>query len=364
MIKAIGYAAKSSSSDLKPFEFERKNPKSNEIQVDIMFCGVCHSDIHQVKNEWKNTNYPCMPGHEIVGAVVKVGDDVKKFKVGDFAGIGCIVSSCGKCDACKSGQENYCEKGATGTYNGNMREPQKEENTFGGYSNTIVIREDFALRIPKNMDPAAAAPLMCAGVTTFSPLTKWNVGKGTQVGVVGLGGLGHMAVQLAVAMGAEVTVITTSPEKRQDAIKYGAKKLINSNESEEMKKNERSLDFILSTIPEEHDINPYIDLLKRDGTICVVGCLVPLEKPIDMSKMIMDRRSLASSVIGNIKETQDVLDFCAQREIQPFIKVIGVDEIKEAYEQIEANKADFRYVLDLSTLEGKKQSVLSKIGLT
>jgi len=365
MIKAIGYANHSPHGKLKPFEFERNEPKANEIQIEIQYCGVCHSDLHQAKNEWKNTNYPCLPGHEIVGKVVKAGAQAKKFKVGDLAGVGCMISSCGECPNCKEGLENYCDRGPTATYNGNMRDPQKSENTFGGYSNTIVVREDFALRIPPNLDPAAAAPILCAGVTTFSPLRHWNVKKGTKVGVIGLGGLGHMAVKLAVAMGAEVTVVTTSPEKRDDAMKLGAKRVVVSKEEKEMKAAEKSLDFILSTIPESHDVNPYMPLLKRDGVITIVGCLMPLTKPLEIAEMLMQRRSLGTSVIGGIRETQDVLDFCAQYGIAPNIRKIPIDGVNEAFDALDAKKADFRYVIDMATLQGKHEDpgILEKIGL-
>ena len=364
MINAIGYANHSAHGKLKPFAFERKEPTGNEVQIDIQYCGVCHSDVHQAKDEWKNTNYPCLPGHEIVGKVVRTGPNARKFKVGDLAGVGCMISSCGECPNCREGLENYCDRGPTATYNGNMVEPQKSDNTFGGYSNTIVVREDFALRIPPNLDPAAAAPILCAGVTTFSPLRHWGVKKGTRVGVIGLGGLGHMAVKIAVAMGAEVTVITTSPEKSETARKLGAKSVIVSKEKKEMEAAEKSLDFILSTVPETHDVNPYLPLLKRDGVLTIVGCLQPLAKPLEMTELIMQRRSIGTSVIGGIRETQDVLDFCAQYGVAPDIRKISIDQVNDAFDSLDARKADFRYVIDLATLNGKQaeEGLLEKIG--
>jgi alcohol dehydrogenase (NADP+) len=354
MIKTLGYAAKHSFSDLKPFEIERCEPVANEVQIDILFCGVCHSDIHQVKNVWKNTVYPCMPGHEIVGRVVKAGASVTQHKVGDIVGVGCMVDSCNSCASCNEGLENYCDNGFIATYNGNMRTPRKENLTYGGYSETIVVREDFVLRIPVGMDAAASSPLMCAGVTTYSPLKHWKVGPGTKVGVAGLGGLGHMAVKLAVAMGAEVSVITTSPDKSADAKKLGAKQVILSEDKESMKQHERSLDFILSTIPVPHDVNPYMTLLKRDGTLTVVGCIAPLTKAIDLSKMIPDRKSLGTSLIGSIAETQEVLDFCAKHNIVSDIKIIDIDNLGDAFAEIENGEIDFRYVINMASLKGKK----------
>ena len=353
MIQAIGYATKTSHGKLKPFEFERNEPRPNEVQIAIQYCGVCHSDVHQAKNEWKNTVYPCLPGHEIVGTVEAIGNQVKKFRKGDIVGVGCMIDSCHECEPCKAGLENYCEKGFLATYNGNSMNPAKENNTFGGYSNKIVVREDFVLRIPPTLKVSDVAPILCAGVTTYSPLKHWKVGPGTKVGIVGLGGLGHVAVKLAKAMGAEVTVITTSEEKKADAIKLGAKEAIYSKNDEEMKAHEKSLDFILSTIPQPHDANPYIALLKQDGILTIVGCLAPLSKPIDMSKMIMNRKSMVSSLIGGIAETQEVLDFCAAHRILPDTKLIGIEEVNEAFESVDKGEIDFRYVIDMSTI--KKQ---------
>lgn len=353
MKKTLGYAAKHSFSDLKLFEIVQRDPAANEVQIEILFCGVCHSDIHQVKNEWKNTIYPCMPGHEIVGRIVTTGASVTRHKVGDLVGVGCMVDSCHHCESCNQGLENYCENGFLATYNGNMRKPTQENLTYGGYAESIVVREDFVLRIPAGMDAASAAPLMCAGVTTYSPLRHWKVGPGTKVGVVGLGGLGHMAIKLATAMGADVSLITTSPDKSSDAQKLGAKKIILSENENSMKQHERSLDFILSTIPQPHDINPYMALLRRDGTLTVVGCIAPLTKVIDLSKMIPDRKSIGTSLIGSTTETQEVLDFCAEHNIVSDIKIISIDSIEDVFEKIIKGEPSFRYVIDMATLKGK-----------
>ncbi len=363
MSRTIGYAAHNSFSDLKPMEIERREPQTNDVEIDILFCGVCHSDVHQVKNEWKNSIYPCMPGHEIVGRVTRLGPSAKMHKVGDIVGVGCMVDSCHNCAPCHNGLENYCDNGFLGTYNGNSRTPKEENNTFGGYSKLIVVREDFVLKIPEGMDHAAAAPIMCAGVTTYSPLKYWNVGKGSKIGIVGLGGLGQMAVKLALAMGAEVTVITTSEHKQSDATKMGAAVLL-STDNQKMKAHEKKFDFILSTIPEEHDINPYIPLLTLNGVITIVGCLMPLSKGVDMGKMIMDRRSISSSVIGSIAETQEVLDFCAEHNIVSNIQIINIDAINEIYKEIDKGNPDYRYVIDIASLNDKKedQTLLSKIG--
>lgn len=364
MVHAIGYAAKTSSSELKPYEFERRQPKANDVLIDIQYCGICHSDVHQARNEWKNTVYPCMPGHEIIGVVQAVGSSVTKFSEGDLVGVGCMVDSCHECTNCKEGLEQYCEKGFLATYNGNGREPSKENLTYGGYSNKIVVREDFVLRIPKNLAPEIAGPILCAGVTTYSPLKYWKVGPGTKVGVVGIGGLGNMAVKLAVAMGAEVTAITSHAAKEKDARNMGAKHVILSSDSEAMKKGEKSLDFILSTIPQPHDANPFFSLLKRDGTLTVVGCIAPLTKPIDLSQLIMDRRKMGTSLIGSIEETQEVLDFCAKHNIGPDTKLIGVEEINEAFNQVDKGEVDYRFVIDMSSIEGKEENrpILEKLG--
>lgn len=351
-IKAIGYAAAHSFSDLEPFEFELAAPKANEVQIKIEFCGVCHSDVHQIKNEWKNTLYPCLPGHEIIGHITQVGEAVSKYKVGDRVGVGCMVDSCHVCPSCQQGLEQYCEseQGFLATYNSYQRKPSKERHTFGGYSNTMVVREDFVLRIPDALDSASAAPLLCAGVTTFSPLKHWKVGPGSQVGVIGLGGLGQMAVKIAKALGADVTVITTSKEKAQTALSLGAHKVVLSTDEQDMRDNANSLEFILSTIPQPHDANVYFPLLKRDGVLTIVGCIAPLKAPLDLSKILIDRKSLGTSLIGGIAETQQVLEFCAEHGIRSDIELISVDELNEAVDRIDSGEIPFRYVIDMATL--------------
>ncbi len=365
MLSAIGYAAKSARSPLEAFEFQRKSLGPHEILIDIQYCGVCHSDVHQARNEWHNTLYPCLPGHEIIGVVSKTGSDVTKHKVGDLVGVGCLIDSCHNCDPCRQGLEQMCEKGATATYNGNIREPDQNKNTYGGYSDKIVVKENFVLSIPKKIPPEAAGPILCAGITTYSPLRQWKVGPGTRVGVVGVGGLGHMAIKLAKAMGAEVTAITHSKAKVTDSKAIGANHVLLSTDSSAMKKAESSLDFILSTIPKSHDVNPYLELLAPDGVMCIVGCLDPLEKPIDMTKMVMDRRTLATSIIGGIRETQEVLDFCAKHEIWPDTRLIDIKEVNDAFDHLDKGDVDYRYVIDISSLRGQHESVglLEAIGI-
>ncbi|MBY0315218.1 MAG: NAD(P)-dependent alcohol dehydrogenase [Bdellovibrionales bacterium] len=366
MLHAIGYATTSPRGKLKPYEFKRKTPQAHEVQIDVHYCGVCHSDVHQARNEWQNTNYPCMPGHEIIGVVGAVGPNVKKFKVGDTVGVGCMINSCKSCESCKEGLEQYCEKGATGTYNGNLREPQKHENTYGGYSNMIVVKEDFVLKIPKNLPAESVAPILCAGITTYSPLRHWKVGKGTKVGVIGLGGLGHMAIKLARAMGAEVTAITSSKDKMTDAKKLGAKQVILSSDSAAMKKAESSLDFMISTIPQPHDANQHIPLLKRDGVLTIVGCIAPLSKPLDISGMIMDRRVLATSLIGGVAETQEVLNFCSKHNILPDTQLIEISEVNKVFDELDNGEVDYRYVIDMSSLAGEHENkgLLETLGYT
>jgi uncharacterized zinc-type alcohol dehydrogenase-like protein len=318
-----------------------------------------------VKNEWKNTVYPCMPGHEIVGRVARAGGSVTKFKTGDLVGVGCMVDSCRECSACRAGLENYCEKGFLATYNGNMRTPTKENLTYGGYSERITVREDFVLRIPANLDPAAAAPLLCAGVTTFSPLRHWKAGPGTKVGVVGLGGLGQMAVKLARSLGCDVTVISTSHEKRGAALKLGASEMLLSTDGTQMKSHAGTLDLILSTIPQPHDPNLYLPLLRRDGVYAIIGCLERLATPLDCSKMCVDRRSVGTTLIGGIAQTQELLDHCGKHGIVSDIERIAIDQINEAFARVDKGEVAFRYVIDMASLKGKDvdESVAAKLGL-
>jgi alcohol dehydrogenase (NADP+) len=350
MIKAIGYAAQDASAPLKQIEFDRSEPSSHDVQIDILYCGVCHSDLHQVRDEWHNTIYPCLPGHEIVGRVTKAGSEVTKFKEGDLVGVGCMIDSCQECEPCHAGIEQYCEgtNGWTATYNGTFK--PSGINTFGGYSNTIVVKESFVLKVSESLELKAVAPLLCAGITTYSPLRHWQVKSGQQVGVVGLGGLGDLAVKIAVAMGAHVTVFTTSPNKEADIRALGAENVVISTDKEAMQKYASSFDFILSTIPSKHDINPYILLLKRDATIVLVGALEPLE-PIDHSQVAFHRRSVSGSLIGGIAETQEMLDFCAEHNILPEIEMIPIQQINEAYDRLVKGDVKYRFVIDMASLK-------------
>ena len=362
MAKALGYAANHSFSRLKPHEFERDEPQAGEIEIEVLFCGVCHSDIHQVKNEWGNTVYPCMPGHEVVGRVTRRGPGASRYEVGDLVGVGCMIDSCGACGPCQHGEENYCEgpNSWLATYNGPMIPKAKapgganmygRDNTFGGYSTSLVVKESLALRVPEGMDPAAAAPILCAGVTTWSPLRHWGVKAGDRVGVIGLGGLGHMAVKLARAMGAQVTVFTRTKEKIEEAQKLGAEGVM-ENDKAALKALELQFDFILSTVPEKHDLNPFVTLLKRDAALVVVGALEPLA-PTNNMEMAFHRRTLAGSLIGSIQETQEVLDFCAEHGIAPDIQMIPIQEVNRAYKEVEKGDVRFRYVIDMASLKAE-----------
>ena len=361
MLKVTGYAASGSlMHGLKPMEFERAPPMAGEVQIDILFCGVCHSDVHQVKNEWSNTVYPCVPGHEVVGRVVAVGASVSKHKVGDVVGVGCMIDSCGRCEACTKGEENYCggPNGFLATYNGPMvpkaKAPTHEniygrDNTFGGYSSSIVVAEKFVLPIPAGLDPAAAAPILCAGATTYAPLKRAGIKAGDVVGVIGFGGLGHMAVQLANAMGASVTVFTTTTGKADEALALGAARVVKQDSKDAMEKLKNSFDFILSTVPEKHDINPFITLLKRDKQIVVCGALEPLE-PINNMELAMHRKSVAGTLIGSLKETTEVLEFCAKHGLAPKIELLQIQDINDAYKKVESGEVRFRYVIDMASL--------------
>ena len=346
--KARSYAAQTAASPLAPFEIARREPGPSDIEVDILFCGVCHSDLHQARNEWHNTIYPCVPGHEIVGRVTRVGTDVKTFKPGDLAGVGCMVDSCRTCVNCKAGMEVYCLAFPVLTYNG----PDKVLGgmTYGGYSTGIVVDQAFVLRIPKGLDPAAAAPLLCAGITTYSPLRHWKVGPGQKIGVVGLGGLGHMAVKIARALGAHVVLFTTSPGKVADGKRLGTHEVVVSKNDDEMKKHAGSLDFILDAVSAQHDINAYLALLKLDGTLCLVGAP---EQPLPVAafNLILPRRSFAGSAIGGIAETQEMLDFCAKHAIASDIEMIEVQKINDAYDRLLKQDVRYRFVIDMASLK-------------
>ena len=342
------YAAKSPNSVLAPFSIERREPGPREVQLEILFCGVCHSDWHTVKNEWGGTIYPCVPGHEIVGRVVKAGKDVKKFKEGDIAAIGCLVNSCGKCASCKEGLQQFCEKGPTFTYN--SKDPQSGEVTYGGYSESIVADEAFVLRVPKGLELPGVAPLLCAGITTYSPLRRWKAGSGKKVGVVGLGGLGHMALKFAHAFGARVVLFTTSPGKTADATRLGADEVVISKNEADMKKQANSFDFILDTVSAKHNVGAFLELLKRDGTMTVVGASpVPLE--VNPANLIFGRKQLAGSLIGGLPETQEMLDFCGEHGITSDIELIPIQKINEAYARMLKSDVKYRFVIDLASLK-------------
>lgn len=347
MTQAKGYAAKSAKAPLEPFSFERREPGARDVQIEILYCGVCHSDIHQARDEWGGSAFPMVPGHEIVGRVTRVGGQVKKFKEGDLAGVGCMVNSCRTCPNCKDDLEQFCQKGMTGTYNAVDKDGTA---TQGGYSNMIVVDEDFVLKISPKADLKAVAPLLCAGITTYSPLKHWKVGPGQKVGVVGLGGLGHMGVKIARSMGANVVVFTTSEKKREDAKRLGAHDVILSTKPEQMAAHEGTFDFILDTVSAPHDINAYLGLLKRDGTMVLVG--VPDKAPeLQAFSLIMGRRSLAGSLIGGIAETQEMLDYCAEKGIVSDVEVIPIQKINEAYERMIKGDVKYRFVIDLKSLQ-------------
>ncbi len=347
-MKTNAYAAQDATTPLAPFSFQRRDVGQHDVQIEILYCGVCHSDLHTVRSEWGGTTYPCVPGHEIVGRVVKVGAHVEKFKEGDTAGVGCMVDSCRTCANCKEDLEQFCEKGTIFTYN--SPEKQTGGTTFGGYSESIVVDEAFVLHIPQNLDLAATAPLLCAGITTYSPLRHNNVSKGQKVGVVGLGGLGHMGVKLAKALGAHVVVFTTSSNKVEDALRLGADEVVNSKNADEMKKHLNSFHFILDTVSAQHDINAYLLLLKRDGNLTQVG--VPAEPlPLQVGSLIFGRRSLSGSLIGGIKETQEMLDFCGKHNITSDIELIPIQNINEAYDRLLKSDVKYRFVIDMASLK-------------
>jgi uncharacterized zinc-type alcohol dehydrogenase-like protein len=345
-----GYAATSATSPLVPFTFTRRAPRAQDVAIEVLFCGVCHSDLHQARDEWKSvmpTVYPCVPGHEIVGRVIETGSSVKKFKKGDIAAVGCMVDSCRECAACKAGEEQYCAAFATFTYN--AADKVSGGVTYGGYSDGIVVDEAFAVRVPKSLDPAAAAPLLCAGITTYSPLRHWKVGKGHKVGIVGLGGLGHMGVKLAHAFGAHTVLFTTSPNKVAEGKRLGADEVVVSKNAEEMTKHAGTFDFILDTASAEHDLNAYLMLLKLDGTMTLVG-LPEKPAPVAAFALVMGRRSLAGSGIGGIRETQEMLNFCAEHNVTSDVEVIPIQKINAAYERLVKGDVKYRFVIDMSSL--------------
>ncbi|NEM97537.1 NAD(P)-dependent alcohol dehydrogenase [Pontibacter burrus] len=347
MSKAKAYAAFDPSSPLGPWDFERREVGEHDVQIEIKYCGVCHSDLHQVRNEWGGAMYPLVPGHEIVGVVTKVGSKVKKFKEGDLAGVGCFVDSCRECHSCKEGLEQYCEVQNVGTYSSYERDGKTI--TYGGYSSHIVVDENYTLKVPKNLDLARTAPLLCAGITTYSPIMQWQIGKGHRVGIVGLGGLGHMAVKIAAAKGADVTVLSTSPNKEQDARDLGAHNFAFTKDPETLKSLRNSFDFIIDTVSAPHDYNLYLSMLKRDGTMILLGA-PPEPSPVAGFSLIARRKRLVGSMIGGIPETQEMLDFCAEHNIMSDIELIPIAEINTAYERMLRSDVKYRFVIDMATL--------------
>jgi len=336
---------------MAPFSIERRDPAGDDVAIDILYCGVCHSDLHQARNEWHNTVYPVVPGHEIVGRVVKTGKNVTKFKEGDLAAIGCMVDSCRVCASCRRGLEQYCERSPTFTYNSPDKHTGGTDVTYGGYSESIVADQAFVLKVSEKLDLAATAPLLCAGITTYSPLRHWKVGPGQKVGIVGLGGLGHMGVKFAHALGAHVVLFTTSPGKTADALRLGADEVVLSKNADEMQKHAASFDFILDAVSAEHDINAYLSLLRLDGTLTLVGAP---EKPLPVAafNLLLPRRHFAGSAIGGIAETQEMLDFCADRGIVSDIELIPIDRIETAYERMLRGDVKYRFVIDMASLKG------------
>lgn len=356
-MKVYGYGAEAADKELQPVVFERKDPREGEVAFKVTYCGVCHSDLHQVRNDWENTLYPCIPGHEVVGEVTEVGEGVSKFKKGDIIGVGCMVNSCMECDKCNENVENYCEGPGsfTATYNGQMA--GEDSNTYGGYSTHLVVREEFGIQVPDGYEPKYVGPVMCAGITVYSPMNHWNLKEGQHLGVVGIGGLGHMAIKLGKALGAKVTALTRNDGKKDEILDMGADDVVISTDDEAMEKAAASLDLLINTIPVPHDINPYISLMKKDATVVVVGNLQNFPDVVP-GPLVSNRISLAGSMIGGIKETQEVLDLCAEHDITPNIKMIGIDDINDVMKTLEeGNDGDFRHVIDMQSLHEKVDSL-------
>ena len=346
----LGYAAPSAREALVPHRLDRRVPRADDVVIDILYCGVCHSDLHTARNDWGNTVYPVVPGHEIVGCVSSVGSGVSRFRPGQQVAVGCMVDSCRHCPACEQGLEQYCVEFPTLTYNALDRHDRMP--TFGGYSERIVVSERFVLRVPEGLDLAAAAPLLCAGITTWSPLRHWQVGKGSRLAVIGLGGLGHMAIKFGMALGADVTLFTRSPGKEQDARRLGAHRVVLSTDAAQLAAVKGRFDLIIDTVPYVHDINPYIPTLATNGTLVLVGYLGPLDPMLDSSPLVLERKSVAGSLIGGIAETQEMLDFCGEHGITCDIEMIRMQEINEAYERMLKGDVRYRFVIDLASLRG------------
>jgi alcohol dehydrogenase (NADP+) len=352
MYNAKAYSAASATSPMAPTKINRRDPTENDVQIEILYCGICHSDLHQVRNEWSGampTVYPCVPGHEIVGRVTKVGSAVSKFKPGDLAAVGCMVDSDGTCPECKAGLEQFC---ANFTLTYNFPDKHLGGVTYGGYSESIVVDQKFVLRVPSNLNPAGAAPLLCAGITTYSPMRHWNVGKGKKVGVVGLGGLGHMAVKIAHALGAHVAVFTSSSKKKEDALRLGANEVVIANDANEMTRQAGTFDFIIDTVSANHDLNAYLNLLRRDGNLTLVGAS-PTPFAVSAFSLIMGRRSLSGSPIGGIAETQEMLDFCGKHNVTADVEVIPIQKVNEAYERMLKSDVKYRFSIDMASLKSE-----------
>lgn len=352
MKKTLGYAAISAHSKLAPFTFERREVGEHDVKVDILYCGICHSDIHVARNEWWETRYPVVPGHEIVGRVSQKGSQVKDFEIGEIVAIGVIVGSCGVCNACRNYLEQFCEEEFVETFN--SPDPYTDGVTYGGYSQNMVVNEKYVFHLPealKQGDIAAIAPLLCAGITTYSPLKHWKVGKGQKVGIIGIGGLGHLAVKFAKALGAEVVAITSTEEKLTDAKKLGASVTLLETDTEELMRHGDSFDFLLCTLPVSYDENKYIDLLKHDGVMCVVGIPASLLEGLRADKLILGRKSIAGSLIGGLEETKEMLEFCAQHDIKADVEIIPIEQVNEAFDRVVNKEVRYRYVIDMATLK-------------
>lgn len=347
-MKTTGYAAMEKGADLKPYDFNRRDLRANDVAIEILYCGICHSDLHQVNNDWGFSQYPMVPGHEIVGKVIDVGSDVKKYKAGDTVAVGCMVESCQTCDQCEKGDEQFCRNGMVQTYN--SEDPISGGMTYGGYSKHIVTRQEFVLSVPDALDIKRAAPILCAGITTFSPLRDHNVDENSRVGVIGFGGLGHMAVKLAKAMGAEVTILTHSKNKIEDGKKMGADRVILSSDDQQMEDAASSLDLIINTIPVKHDITPYMSLLDIRGQMVLVGQIGPVEE-MNTMPMVFGNRGVSASLIGGIAQTQEVLDFCAKHNIHPECEMINMQDINDAFDRLENGKVTGRLVIDMASLK-------------
>lgn len=351
-MQALGYAAASSTDALVPLRFERREPRPDDVVLDVLYCGVCHTDLHIAKNHGGYLNYPVVPGHEIIGRVTRVGSEVTRFKVGDTVGVGCMVDSCQHCNPCLAGYEQHCQAGPVFTYNGTDR--HDHTRTFGGYSNTLVVSDKFVLSIPNGLDPAGAAPLLCAGITTWEPLHQWKVGPGSQVAVVGLGGLGHMALKLAKALGAEVTLLTRSPNKELDARRLGANHVVLSTDASQMASVAGRFDLIVDTVPYEHDVNPYLPTLALNGTLVLVGYMGPLNEPVSARALVFGRKAIAGSFIGGIAATQAMLDFCGAHNVVSDVEIIPIQQINAAYERLLKSDVKYRFVIDMSSLAADK----------